>query len=329
MPLISHQRGNTGVAHDSWLRGLLSWLAWPVLFAVCLLLTGWGFAHPDGYWPYLGFNGAYAVLIFSLYSLERHMPHEPTWQQPDGQNLASILHTLSSKGSSQVLLLANTTIGANALIGTETGLLGLHLWPTDWPLWTQVIIALVLSELMLYWAHRLAHEWMPLWRFHAVHHSVTKLWFLNTGRFHFVDSLVSIVLGILPLVLLGASLEVLMWLGAVTAFIGMLTHCNVEMRFGPLSWIFNTPELHRWHHSKRLREGNSNYGENLMLWDQLFGSYFREDRRPPTHIGITDYMPPSFPAQILWPFLSRKRRELIAEAAGFRPRHRPPVRSQG
>ncbi|HCX67158.1 MAG TPA: sterol desaturase, partial [Rhodobiaceae bacterium] len=34
---------------------------------------------------------------------------------------------------------------------------------------------------------------------------------------------------------------------AVTAVLGILTHCNIEMRCGPLNYVFNTPELHRWH----------------------------------------------------------------------------------
>lgn len=324
--MISRKRDNTGVPHDSRPRYLLSWLAWPLLFGSCMLVTAWGFSQPDSHAAFLAFNGAYLFLILSLHGLERTMPHEPGWLAPDGQNLAAILHTLSSKGSSQLVLLVNASIGANAL-GGDGGLQGWQLWPVAWPDWAQILLALVLSEFMLYWAHRLGHEWMPLWRFHAVHHSVHKLWFLNTGRFHFIDSLVSIAMGILPLVLLGAPLQVLMWVGAITAFIGMLTHCNVEMRFGILSWLVNTPELHRWHHSKRLREGNSNYGENLMLWDQLFGTYFHEDRRPPANIGITDYMPASFPAQIIWPFLSSARREQIATAAGFEKKYHLPARS--
>src|SRR5665647_3306191 len=104
----------------------------------------------------------------------------------------------------------------------------------------------------------------------------------------------------------GAPMEVLTWLSAVTAFIGMLTHCNVDMRFGPLSWWFNTPELHRWHHSKDLREGNKNYSENVMLWDHLFGTYYNSrDYRPPADIGINEPMPPGFLQQLAWPFKKR------------------------
>ena len=104
------------------------------------------------------------------------------------------------------------------------------------------------------------------------------------------------------LLLLGAPLEVITWLSLTTAFIGMLTHCNVEMRFGSLSWWFNTPELHRWHHSRDDWEGNKNFGENLMIWDVLFGTWFNPDRRPPLDIGIKDDMPAKFTDQLAWPF---------------------------
>ncbi len=328
--MIQRNKDNTGIQHKSTMRYALSWVSWPFLFITCMLITAYGFAFPDTYLPYICFNAAYLFLITSLFYLERAMPHEEKWHESDGQTLASILHTLTSKGTSQAILIVNTYIGANMITGGDSGLLGIQIWPSDWPIAAQVVFALVASEFMLYWAHRLGHEWMPLWRFHSVHHSVEKLWFVNTGRFHFIDSLVSIVMGIVPLIFLGASMEIIMWVAAVTAFIGMLTHCNVEMRFGPISWIFNTPELHRWHHSKRLREGNMNYGENVMIWDILFRTFFNENRRPPKNIGITDYMPTRFKDQIVWPFLSVARRDEIAKEAGFvKKYHLPPKKAVG
>jgi sterol desaturase/sphingolipid hydroxylase (fatty acid hydroxylase superfamily) len=167
----------------------------------------------------------------------------------------------------------------------------------------QVVLALVVAEFGLYWAHRVAHEWMPLWRFHAVHHSAKKLWFFNTGRFHFIDTFKSIVFTVPCTALVGAPGPVMVWVGGITAFIGILTHCNIRMRFGWLNYIFNTPGLHRWHHSMDLREGNKNYGENLVLWDLIFRTYFNDHaRRPPSEIGIRDAMPPTFFGQLAAPF---------------------------
>lgn len=285
-------------------RYLLSWLVWPGLFAVCLAITGLGFAQGR---PILFFNLAYLLLIVVLLTLERLMPHEAAWNDDDGQTFANIAHTLFSKGTVQTLVMFSTAIGIASYI-TPAAEPGFGIWPRHWPMAVQAVMGVVLAEFGLYWAHRLGHEWKPLWRFHAVHHSATRLWIVNTGRFHFVDSLVSIILGMVMLVPLGAPMEVLVWLSAVTAYIGMLTHCNVEVRLGPLSWLFNTPELHRWHHSRDFREMNRNYGENVMVWDHLFRTYLNPPRRPPVQIGIHEYMPPGFLAQLAWPFQRRRRK---------------------
>ncbi len=291
-------------------RYILSWVLWPALLTICMVVAGYGFAHDH---PIIFFNIAYVFLIVSLFFLEKWMPHEREWFKPDGQNIASILHTISSKGSVQLLFIFSGVIGLAELI-TPASEPGYGIWPRDWPMWAQVVLGVCAAEFGLYWVHRAGHEVSWVWRFHAVHHSVTKLWFLNTGRFHFVDSLLSIVLGLGILLVMGAPMEVVKWLSAITAFIGMLTHCNVEMRFGPLNYIFNTPGLHRWHHSKDLKEGNRNYGENVMLWDHVFRSFYDADYRPPADIGMKDYMPVKFLHQLAWPFLGIKARQNLDPA---------------
>jgi ornithine lipid hydroxylase len=291
---------------EAQIKQLISCIAWPGLLLLCMAMMAYGFTHGH---PVLYFNLAYVVLIVALFFLERWMPHERQWTKPDGQTLANILHTLSSKGTAQLLLQFGGIIGLTELMQDPAH----GIWPRGWPLAAQLMLGIVVAEFPLYWAHRLGHEWPVLWRFHAVHHSVTKLWIVNTGRFHFVDSLYKIVLSVTLLLALGAPPAVVIWFSAFTGFIGMLTHCNVEMHFvAPLSWIFNTPELHRWHHSKVLREANRNYCENVMVWDLLFGTYFREShRRPSADIGIREFMPRRFVDQIMWPFLTEQGKQRI------------------
>ena len=191
----------------------------------------------------------------------------------------------------------------------------------------QVVLGLVVAELGLYVAHRAAHEWRPLWRFHALHHSVRRLWVINTGRFHIVDTLMKIACSQTPLLLLGAPLRVFLWVSAATAFIGLLTHCNIDVRTGFLDRIFSTPPLHRWHHSKRLPEGNRNYGENVVLWDRLFGTYYHpRDRRPPVDIGISGRIHDGFLRQLWQPFSARGARDIMEPAAKAERRPRESAR---
>ncbi len=277
--------------------------SWPLLMALCLSATALAFASE---WPLLWFNVVYFGLAATLLVLERRWPHSSRWRRGDGQTFANLAHTVLNKGLVQVLVLFAAAIGLSALAPplSEGGARGV--WPREWPMFAQVVLALLVVEFGLYWVHRFGHEWPLLWRFHAVHHSVERLWIVNTGRFHFVDSLLSVIVGMAIPVLLGAPLEVLIWISAITAYVGILTHCNVRMRNRALSRWLNTPGLHRWHHSRDPAEGNGNYGENLMLWDRLFGTWHHPERPPPENIGIDEPMPAAFLAQLAHPFRPRR-----------------------
>lgn len=277
------------------MHALLSRLLWPGLAGAALLPIYLGMEAGHGI---LAFNVTYLALALTIALLERVIPHERQWLANDGQMGPDLAHTLLSKGIAQVIVLVIIYMGIAKWLKPNGG----PLWPETWPLLAQIALGLVIVEAGLYWKHRLAHEWPWLWRFHAVHHSVTRLWFFNTGRFHVVDTVTGLLVGIPVLLLLGAPEPVLLMVSAVTAVIGMLTHCNIDMRCGPFNYLFNTPELHRWHHSKNLDEGNRNYGENLMLFDMIFGTYINPPRRPPADIGIGNPMPENFLGQLKIPF---------------------------
>jgi sterol desaturase/sphingolipid hydroxylase (fatty acid hydroxylase superfamily) len=301
---------------DRFVRTIVGWIAWPGLLAGCVLATQFGFALGQ---PQIAFALTYLLLGAALFLLQRWMPHSPGWQEKDGQLGPDLAHSVASAAAVQGMVAFTTMVGVAAGLTLFTGH-GFDVWPRGLPLAVQVILGMAVLEFALYWAHRLAHEWRPLWYFHAVHHSVPRLSFVNNGRFHFVDGVKSALPGLLLLMALGAPLEMLIWQSALGGYIGMLTHSNVAMRFGWLSFIFNTPELHRWHHSKDPREGNRNYGESLMLWDQIFGSFFRQNRCPPEEIGVVEPMPDRFAAQILWPFRMLASPRAIAEEAPSAPR---------
>jgi sterol desaturase/sphingolipid hydroxylase (fatty acid hydroxylase superfamily) len=273
----------------------LTCLLWPAILSACIYVTALGVTADHAA---LYFNITYVCLALGLFALERVLPHERAWLKNDGQMPADLAHTLLNKGFAQVLVAVGVTIGIAEAAASKGG----GLWPTHWPMALQVVLGLVIVEIGLYTAHRVAHEWAPLWRFHAVHHSAPRLWFFNTGRFHLVDTVTSILLSQPLLFLAGAPSDIFIWVTSITAFIGMLSHCNVELRFGPLNYVFNTPAVHRWHHSRNPVEGNSNYGENLMIFDVLLKTFYCPDRRPPSDIGINDPMPAKFLGQAAQPF---------------------------
>jgi sterol desaturase/sphingolipid hydroxylase (fatty acid hydroxylase superfamily) len=277
------------------MKRVISALLWPALMAACIALNAWALESSR---PMLYFNMIYFGLAGLLFVLERVMPYERAWLQNDGQIGPDLAHTLLSKGVIQAFAAAITAMGVAQAV--DAGASGY--WPARWPLAAQVVLGLVIAEAGLYAAHRLGHKWRRLWRFHAVHHSVTRLWIVNTGRFHFVNTIAAVALSQPLLYFAGAPRVIFLWVAAITAFVGILTHCNVDMRARALAWLFNTPELHRWHHSRIPAEGNRNYGENLMIFDLLLGTFYFPRRHPPVNIGIDEPMPETFVGQLRHPF---------------------------
>ena len=280
---------NTGI-YRAWQS-----VAWPFLVLSSAAILAYGFSIGR---EVLFFNLSYTWIVFWLLFLEWKMPYRRDWRKSDGQLGVDLGHTILNKGLVQLFIVQ--LLGLNLIDSSG------NTFAQQFPLFAQVIAGLILSEIGLYGAHRLAHEWSWLWRFHAVHHSVKKLWLVNTGRFHFVDSFASVFASMPFLILSGISMDAIVWVSAITAYIGILTHCNVDMRCGWLNYIFNTPNLHRWHHSTREEEGNRNYGENLMLWDQLFGTYLYKKRENIDFIGIKEHMPAKLIDQLKMPFVWKK-----------------------
>ena len=80
--------------------------------------------------------------------------------------------------------------------------------------------------------------------------------------------------------------------------IGRFQHCNLDVDFGPLDYVFSSPKNHRWHHSKDLALAAHNYGGDIILFDHLFGTFYMpRDREPSDEIGIENM--PDFPTNLL------------------------------
>jgi sterol desaturase/sphingolipid hydroxylase (fatty acid hydroxylase superfamily) len=228
---------------------------------------------------------------------ERLWPHRADWQRSHGDVLVDLAHVASVAATSfgvawLVPRLFAPAAAALAPLGTA------QLWPAHWPALAQLPLALLAGEAVQYWTHRLGHEWEPLWRLHATHHSAPRLYFLNAARFHPLDVAIDTSAGLAPLVLLGCPPPALALFALFTGVFGYLQHCNVRVALGPLNYVFSMAELHRWHHAKDVREANTNYGSNLIVWDLVFGTFFRpRDRAAPETIGLADL--PEFP-QSYW-----------------------------
>jgi ornithine lipid hydroxylase len=167
-----------------------------------------------------------------------------------------------------------------------------------------VFLAFVLGDLGPYLFHRLCHE-SPLWRLHALHHSSEKMQLLSAGRNHPLHVFVAYSLQVVLLGILGAPAEVVMLHSMFSGVHGLVQHANIDLRFGWLNYIIATPELHMWHHSRTLSESNTNYGNHVIVWDLLLGTFFLPRRRPTTDMGLPHgtRFPRSFLGHMAVPFI--------------------------
>jgi sterol desaturase/sphingolipid hydroxylase (fatty acid hydroxylase superfamily) len=266
-----------------------------------------------GWDPLLTAVGLTAVVVLALLVLERVHPYHDEWLHSHGDLRTDIIHNVVNFWIPEVYTVV--FVGGFTVAGAWlSNAVGMTLWPTAWPLWAQLVLALVIGEFGTYWIHRLMHEKPFLWRFHAPHHSAPRLYWLNAGRFHPIDLFSQQFLALTPLVLLGADTRVIALHTLFTAIHGLFQHCNVDIRLGPLNWVFSMAELHRWHHSKHLEEANTNYGANIIWWDIVFRSRFLpSDREPPTEIGIEAL--PEFPGGYWAHLLSPLRWKEIEKSA--------------
>jgi len=151
---------------------------------------------------------------------------------------------------------------------------GFNLWPSDSNIVFQLVLALVISEFGLYWFHRGCHEIPFLWRFHKIHHNPERLYWFNATRFHYLDVTLLQVSGALPLLLLGAEGKIIALVTIFSTVHGYWQHINAEQDQGLLNYFFSGPELHRWHHNLNPDIANHNYGNNLIVWDHIFKTFY-------------------------------------------------------
>jgi len=273
-----------------------AWLAFPVILMASLFAT---MAIMDaGVPPFVAFIGPVVVSFLLIALLEKTSPFETQWSHSRGDLGVDIGHALVSGGLTLGTLRPFVLAGSVAAAGWLAATLGRSIWPENWPLLAQLVLALVVGEFFMYWVHRLTHMYDGLWRIHAMHHSAPRLYFLNSIRFHPIDIALSIFIPLFVLAILGAQQPVLALFTVTASVHGAFQHANTKIRCGPLNWFFSMAELHRWHHSRRPEEANSNFGQNLIVWDIVFGTRFLPaDRMPPVKIGLGQL--PSFPMNYL------------------------------
>lgn len=272
------------------MKRLVAWLYAP---AFLMGFLAWGLWKPG--WLVVVFATAVAV----SFVMEQWLPYEPQWNRSLGDRRRDTFHALVNESLNALGLLILP--GLTALLAFE------GIWPRGWPLWSQLLLSIVLADAGITLMHYASHRIAPLWRLHAVHHSVQRLYGFNGLMKHPLHQMLEATAGLLPLVLLGIPVAVAQLLALAIAIQLLLQHSNVDMRVGPLRWVFAWAPVHRFHHMKYGRAGDVNFGLFFNLWDWLLGTAFYREHSPmglgDLGIGSRPDFPVGYLAQLRDPFM--------------------------
>ena len=241
--------------------------------------------------------GAAAITFFELY-----IPHQRNWiaNKNDVWNDALFLVTVQMiLPKILTFLVAIGLLKVLSFYGWQVE----ALWPHHWNIALQTILMVLIADFLRYWLHKFSHANPTLWKFHAVHHSPKKLYWLNVGRFHPIEKALQFLFDAMPFIIVGVGEEVLALYFVFYAINGFFQHCNIELRMGLLNFVISGPQLHRWHHSRKAEESNTNYGNNIIIWDIVFGTYFFPKDRLVDELGMVNQSYPlDYISQMQTPF---------------------------
>jgi sterol desaturase/sphingolipid hydroxylase (fatty acid hydroxylase superfamily) len=194
------------------------------------------------------------------------------------------------------------------------------------PLWVQFPLLLLSFDFAQWLIHNLLHRVGWLWEFHKLHHSLEEMDWLGNWRFHWMEVVIYRSLLYVPAALLGFSAEAMFCYGVVNTFAGHFTHSNLRFRIGPLRYVFNSPEMHAWHHAHPdAGPVNRNFGVTLSIWDWIFGTAYLPQGSQPARLGFAgiESYPRSILGRTVAPF--RRGRRPFPGSAGLHIQCLPPL----
>ena len=223
------------------------------------------------------------------------------------------LKEMLGNGVTGVLLIPAAILGAVIWLAIFGQVESLVPWsiPTTW--WSATL-AVVVSDFIYYWEHRLTHERRVLWDVvHSVHHSSPDFDQTTGLRIGMIDAVVSSVFH-LPMILMGFSPT--LTFASIALVLAYQTWIHTELIGRLPRWfefVFNTPSHHRAHHGADEIYLDTNYGGILIIWDRLFGTFQREEFRP--NYGLTTQIESSNPVDIQFSELRRLWRDLRGDSS--------------
>src|SRR5437762_2720490 len=139
-----------------------------------------------------------------------------------------------------------------------------------------IVVGVLALDLWKYCEHRVMHSFLPVWRFHLVHHTDTDVDFTTTERHHPIEVAFSSVMLLAVIYVLAVPPLAVVTFVLFSTVVTFVSHANLRLPGRTdriLRWLIITPSVHVIHHSAMRDETDSNYGAIFTIWDRLFGTY--------------------------------------------------------
>jgi len=141
------------------------------------------------------------------------------------------------------------------------------------------LLLLLGIDFIFYWVHRWGHHINIMWAAHSPHHSAEEMNFFVALRASVTQRLFSFMF-FWPLTLIGFKPVDIYAMTGLHLFISFLHHTEfIPKLWRWIEYIFTTPSHHRVHHGINFAYLDKNFGEFLIIWDRLFGTYAEEEEK--------------------------------------------------
>ena len=152
--------------------------------------------------------------------------------------------------------------------------------------WLTWVLLFLATDLVWYWYHRLAHEINAFWAVHVVHHQSEDFNYTGSARITVFQAVVRCAFwAVLPLIGFPPLMISLFLL--VHGLYPFFIHTQALGKWGWLEKILVTPTHHGIHHASNPEYLDKNYGDVLIIWDKLFGTFAKERKDVEIVYGLT------------------------------------------
>jgi alkylglycerol monooxygenase len=193
----------------------------------------------------------------------------------DNYRLNDAINSLSLGGLSQAISVCTLffQIGIYAFIYNHT-----FIWSdvNFWSTWYGWLLSVLAYDFLAYWAHRVSHESGLFWASHSVHHQ-SQCFNLTTALRQESFYPVTTCIFFTPLAFLGLPPAQYGLVGVLVLMYQFWVHTEHIGKLGWLDKVFTTPSNHRVHHAVNDAYIDKNYGDFLIVWDRMFGTYQQEN----------------------------------------------------